>query len=71
MIFKKKPHLFDKSSHQRSHLFIACACNQHVEVHSSPLRLKITHLFIGYACDQQVEEISAPLRLKIRHLKKI
>ena len=60
----EKHHLFDKSNHQTSHLFIACACNRHVEVHSTPRRFKISHLFIGYACDQQVEEISTPSTLK-------
>ena len=51
--------------------FIERIYNRHGEVHSTPLRFKITCIFIEYAWIQQVEEITTPLRFKIQSLRKI
>jgi len=56
----KKHHLFDKLNQQKSHLFLECACDRHVEVLSTLVRLKYT----ACARNCHVEVLSTTLRLK-------
>jgi len=67
-------YLFDKLNHERSHIFIASACDLLVKVLDTPLCLKDMSFekissFYRVPCDQQVEELSNPQCLKIQYFK--